>query len=46
MKTVGVTDNQNQTQSKHFWTKNCLCSTPIKIEKIFMKFPQIGVTHF
>ena len=38
--TVGVTDYTNQTPSKHFWTGKCLSSTPLKIEKIFMKCTQ------
>ena len=40
MKTVGVADYTNQTSSKHFWMEICLSSTPLKIEKIFMKCAQ------
>ena len=40
MKTAVVTDYTNQTPSKHFWTEKCLCSIPIKNEKIFMKCAQ------
>ena len=32
-----VVDYTNQTPSKHFLMKKCLCSTPLKNEKIFMK---------
>ena len=36
MKTVGVTDNTNQTTSKHFWMEKWLSSTPLRIKKLFM----------
>ena len=40
MKTVGVTDYTNLTPSMHFGWKKCLSSTPVKIEKIFIKCAQ------
>ena len=40
MKYVGVTDCTNQTPYEHFWTEKCLSSTPLKIEKIFIKCAQ------
>ena len=40
MKTVGVTDYTNQTPPMHFSLKKCLCSTPVKNVKIFIKCAQ------
>ena len=40
IKTVVVTDYTNGTPSKHFLTEKWLSSTPLKIEKIFMKYAQ------
>ena len=40
MKNIRVKDYTNLTPSKHFGWKKCLCSTPVKIEKIFIKYVQ------
>ena len=40
MKTVGVTDYTNQTPPMYFGWKKCLSSTPVKIDKIFIKCAQ------
>ena len=39
-KTVGVIDYTNQTTPKHFGWKKCLSSTPVKIEKLYVKRAQ------
>ena len=40
MKTVGVTDNTNQTPPTHLGWKKCLSSTLVKNVKIFIKCAQ------
>ena len=40
MKTVGDTDNTNNTPPTHLGWKKCLSSTPVKNVKIFIKCAQ------